>query len=208
MNILYKHWRSGLFRMRQMREFTKEKFSGLNFSSRVSKQEAGTADYSDSQIYESSAFAPELKKALDYCSINQHDGILDYGCGKGAVLALFSHYPFGKIAGIELSAKLVEIARENLRKLKLKDILLINADATTFKDIDEFNYFYFFNPFQGHIFKCVIDNIIESIHRHPRTVRLLYFFPVCHQVIEDSGNFELEKKFVDASRSLNIYHNM
>lgn len=205
MNALIQHWRSVIFRMRQFNEWTKELFTGLDFSSRVSRKEAGTESIDEAIWYESSAFVPELRKALQYCDLTKSDSIIDFGCGKGGILALMSHYPFRRIAGVEISETLLHIAKKNLDKLHLHQVELYHADATTFTELDDFNYFYFFNPFQGAIFKKVIDNIIQSVNRAPRKVRLLYFYPVCKSMIEETNFFDLEKTFVDATRSMNIY---
>jgi SAM-dependent methyltransferase len=41
---------------------------------------------------------------------------VDLGCGKGRALLMASMYPFRAVRGIELNAKLVRVARRNLRK--------------------------------------------------------------------------------------------
>jgi precorrin-6B methylase 2 len=173
----------------------------------MSKAEAGTDNLSDALYYASSAFIPELHKALRYFSFEPSDAILDYGSGKGGVMAQMSKYPFGRIAGIELSQTLVDISKANFKKLRLNRLEIIHGDATTFIDIDEFNYFYFCNPFQGHVFERVIDNIIASVDKNPRLIAVIYYHPKCHDLIDKTGRFKLTKVFQDGARRLNIYLN-
>lgn len=183
----------------------REKVAGVDFSSPLSKEQAGTGLYQDALYYASSAYVPELKKAMKFCRINASDAILDYGSGKGAVLVELSKYPFKKICGVEISPVLLEIANRNFERLGVTNVTTILADATHYYDIDEYNYFYFFNPFEGAVFKAVIRNIVLSAEREPRSVRIIYYHPKCHQLIMDTGRFKVEKTFVDAARKMNIY---
>jgi precorrin-6B methylase 2 len=142
-----------------------------------------------------------------YLPFKPSDAILDYGSGKGGVLAQLSKYPFRRIAGIELSQILVDISKANFKKLGLNHLEIIHSDATTFTEIDDFNYFYFFNPFQGRVFERVFENIIASMDRNPRQVTLIYYHPRCHDLIQKTGRFKLVKVFKDGPRRLNIYFN-
>lgn len=177
----------------------------MDFSSPVSKEDAGTASIEDALYYESSAFVPELDKAFRFLKVSAADSILDYGCGKGGILAALSRYPFRRIAGIEISDGLIKTAQFNLEKLGLSKVELIQADAATFTGIDDFNMFYFFNPFQGNLFYTVINNIVQSCARKPRKVFLIYYHPKCHDIIDASGKFALIKEFTDGARRMNIY---
>ncbi len=54
------------------------------------------------------------------------------------------------------------------------------SDATTYEIPNDVTIVYFFNPFVGPPFMKVIDNIGESIRRHPRKVHIFYTNPVMH----------------------------
>jgi len=68
-----------------------------------------------------------------------HDcnSVLDYGCGKGRVVALAAMHPFGRVIGVELNHELIAIARNNLGRIEpkaqCKRVELFQSDATEFK---------------------------------------------------------------------------
>jgi hypothetical protein len=193
--------------MRYLAEKLSDKVKGVDFTKPLGKVDAGTDINDDVLYYASSAFVPELHKAMRYLSVKSEDSILDYGAGKGGVMVQLSRYPFRKIAGIELSEKLVNISKANFAKLKLSELEIIHGDATTFTEIDDFDYFYFFNPFQGKTFEQVIGNIITSFETRPRRIGLVYYHPKCHHLIDKTGRFTLTKIFEDGPRRLYIYFN-
>jgi hypothetical protein len=208
LNTLFRKFRSLIYHVRFSKELITDKIKGLDFTTPVSREQAGTASLTDALYYESSAFVPEIHKAFTYLQIKATDAVLDYGSGKGAVLYTLSRYPFRLIRGIEFSQSLADIARKNMTKLNLRNVEIITGDASAYTDIDEFNYFYFFNPFGGKVFSDVIHNIINSIAKVPRDVHIVYYHPKCHLAIMETGAFAMEKNFVDGARSLNIYRNI
>lgn len=135
-----------------------------------------------------------IRGYLAKCQISSKDAIIDIGCGKGALLWVFSKYPFGHIAGLEYSKALCEICSENMKKLNL-NADIINEDANCYNDYDKYNYMYLYNPFQGVILTNFINNLHESIMRSSRKVRIIYTNPVC---LEDflKGGFLIEEEFV------------
>jgi 16S rRNA G966 N2-methylase RsmD len=183
----------------------KDRVSGLDFTSSMTREAAGIDRLEGSQHYGSTGFVPELRDALKFLKINKNDSILDYGSGKGAVLVTFNDYPFRRIAGIELSETLTEICRSNMKKLKLNHIETILGDATKFTGIDEFTCFYMANPFVGDIFSAVINNIIASAKRNPRKIRIIYYNPKCHDAIMSTDKFNIIQEFNYGARRLFIY---
>ena len=116
---------------------------------------------------------------------------IDFGCGRGKVLLMALDYPFKKLHGVELSDKLVKEAEKNLenycakkKKNPLASIYL--GDARFFLIPPTASVFFFYNPFTWSIFEPVVGNILESLRRHPREMRLIY--------INDLYWKELEKK--------------
>ncbi|MEE1946847.1 hypothetical protein VRU48_17105 [Pedobacter sp. KR3-3] len=171
-----------------------ERLRGLDFSKQLDNERIGV-NKSEGNYFSSSAYFEELRTLLRELNISSKDGIFDFGFGKGATLVLFNKFPFGRIAGVELSDKLVKIAESNLEKLKIKKVKLIHENATTCKDLDDYNYFYFYNPFPGEVMSVVLENIKESIERSPRVVRLIYCNPEFHASVVASNAFFLEKTF-------------
>ncbi len=117
------------------------------------------------------------------------DAILDFGCGKGGILISLSKYPFSKIGGVEISPELVQIAKDNIRKLDIRNVAIECCDAAEFKDLDEYNYFYFFDPFPEVVMQDVLRNIEQSILDRPRKITIIYLNPFCHELIESRGVF-------------------
>lgn len=157
-----------------------------------------------------------LDQILKQCDITQEDVFADFGCGKGAVLALAAKYPFCKVVGIEISKVLVDIAINNLSKMHIDRAEIICKDAREYDDIDKITYFYFFNPFPESVFKVVMKNIKESYLRNKRRIVIIYYNPVCDNVIIDTGIFiktdEVYKKNMCASIYIysvqNTYNNI
>jgi SAM-dependent methyltransferase len=148
-----------------------------------------TEAISDRTHYYADSGGIEFDKILANFQISSKDAILDFGCGKGGALISLSKYPFSKISGVEISPELVNIAQNNIRKLKIKNVDIACCDAADFKQLDEYNYFYFFDPFPCSVMLEVLANIDKSIMARPRRATIIYLNPFCHDLIEARGVF-------------------
>ena len=101
----------------------------------------------------------KLYDLLKKLNITKNDSIIDIGSGKGWALTIFNLFDFKKISGIEISERDYNISHNNLELLKINNIELINDDIINFNNYDEYNYFYFYNPFNATLFENVIKNI-------------------------------------------------
>jgi SAM-dependent methyltransferase len=102
---------------------------------------------------------------------------IDYGCGKGRAVVVAATFPFRRVIGIELSAPLLEAARNNVKKMRHKlaeCIELYQLDATQYVLPKDVNIIYFFNPFKGQILQDVVNNIHDSYKKYPRKIYILY----------------------------------
>ncbi len=93
-----------------------------------------------------------LEKAFDYLqSINANRNIVDFGCGKGRVLAVAAYYGFRKITGIDFAAALCRYAERNIDNIKalypLTKFEVVCDDAVNYHIAGNDNVFFFFNPF-------------------------------------------------------------
>lgn len=122
-------------------------------------------------------------------NISSSDAIVDFGCGKGGILISLSKYPFTRITGVEIAPDLVDIARENIMKLKIRNVDVQCCDAADFKQLNEYNYFYFFDPFPCVVMADVLDNIEQSLAVSPRKVTIIYLNPFCHKLIASGKVF-------------------
>lgn len=138
-----------------------------------------------------------LRRALPRKEVEQGDVFIDFGSGKGRVVYQAARYPFARVIGVEIAPELAEIARHNLQrnrhKLVCQNVEIITADVTTFKIPDDMTVAYFYYPFVGDTFQRVIDNIIASLDRRPRRVRLVYALPTMEPYILGTGRFQLRR---------------
>jgi SAM-dependent methyltransferase len=130
-----------------------------------------------------------LKKVLSYLKINNQDGILDIGCGKGYALKIMLRFPFARVDGIEISDILAEIAINNFKKRKNKRPSIYIENAIDFNGYDSYNYFYFFNPFPSPVMLKTLEKLKESIQKKPRKIFIIYVNPICHNDIISTNIF-------------------
>jgi 16S rRNA G966 N2-methylase RsmD len=89
---------------------------------------------------------------------------------------------------------LVQTAKKNMKILKLENrVNIYTADAATW-NYDEYDIFFFFEPFHAEVFRTVINRILETLEKHPRTLTIVYVWPRSHGVFMESGRFKVVKK--------------
>lgn len=147
-------------------------------------------------------------KILSNFSISSADAIVDFGSGKGGVLISLSKYPFARITGVEISKELVTIARDNISKLRIKNVDIQCCDAAAFTPLDAYNYFYFFDPFPGVVMTEVLGNIEQSLTDNPRKVTIIYLNPACHELIASRKTFVRTAKLDHFEHDCFIYSNI
>lgn len=175
---------------------------GCNFIRPVSKNDFEVVDFHGARY--SCSTQKEIFPILDHCHVHpsDQDAILDFGCGKGGAMVSFLDYGFKKVGGVEYETKIYEVAKDNFHKLGMgDDIELLNGDARDIKDqLDDYNWFYFFFPFDKEIFTVVIDNIKNSFLRKKRKIHIIYFTAMEYRFIEETGIFRLVNQFTVDSR--------
>ena len=149
-----------------------------------------------------------LENVFDHLQTSEvNQNLLDFGCGKGRVLAVAAYYGFRKITGIDFAKELCEEARKNIapvqQRFPEKIFDVIYANAVNYKIENDTNVFFFFNPFDEVVMLTVVKNILASLKENPREVFVVYLNPI-HKEIFMSAGFEqiyhLEKlKYIEAS---------
>ncbi len=178
---------------------------GLDFAMNHSMEELGYSNYIGVEY--SASPSHDLFKLLSKLDIKATDTILDFGAGKGAAMVTMANFPFRNIAGVEISKKLCDISKRNFHKLKLKKLEIHHSDARDFIDLDEFNYFYFFNPFPKLVFQDVIKNIENSYFRKSRKITLIYYNPSCREVLDSFSFLKPTNKYMGRYFEVEIYQN-
>lgn len=149
----------------------------------------------------------EIFPILDkcHCIPQENDAIFDFGCGKGGAMVSFLDYGFRKVGGVEYEKKIFDILTDNFHKLGIRidgdRIRCIHGDAVSVREeLDEYNWFYYFEPFKKQIFIETIKNIAESLKRKPRRIHILNINPYYYEEILNSGYFVLTNQFWIAMR--------
>jgi SAM-dependent methyltransferase len=136
-----------------------------------------------------------LRWLLPQSEVRPSDVFVEFGCGKGrVVLEAARRYPFRRVVGVEISPDLSDAARRLVargRRMRCRDVRIETADATEFSVPDDMTHAYFYNPFSGATFVHVCANIIASLDRAPRSVRVIYVNPVEHATLVATGRFRL-----------------
>ncbi len=149
----------------------------------------------------------EIFPILDRCRFcpGSEDAIFDFGCGKGSAMLTFLAYGFQKVGGVEYEDGIYKTLTGNFGKLGMEPnsdaIDCIHGDASKLtEELDAYNWFYFFDPFEENIFREVIRNISESVERKSRQVCIINILPRYHQLITKTGKFVLTNQFDIMSR--------
>ena len=144
-----------------------------------------------------------LYNVLETLGINENDSILDIGSGKGFALFIFTLFNFKKIGGVEINKIDYDICQENINKLELNNkISIINSDILEFNNFSDYNYFYFYNPFNEEIFNKIIQ-IISKLNNSP-----IIIYKNIHEKdikILEKNNFKLNKIIKGKERNYFIY---
>jgi SAM-dependent methyltransferase len=116
---------------------------------------------------------------------------IDLGCGKGRVLILAAHHGFGRVVGVELDSRLVEVARANLRSIRAAangfpdNVEVVAADAASYPLPLEPTVLYLYNPFGEQTIRDVAWNVQRSLKEKPRPLLVIYHNPVHQHLFEE-----------------------
>ena len=115
------------------------------------------------------------KLAVDYAS----HSFVDIGCGKGRVLLVASEFPFARIIGVELSARLAELARENVRRYtpatrRCWNVGVDQGDATRFSFPGTDLLIHLYHPFEPPVLREVLSQLERSLVAHRRRITIAY----------------------------------
>ncbi|MBR5407082.1 MAG: class I SAM-dependent methyltransferase [Lachnospiraceae bacterium] len=151
-----------------------------------------------------------LRRVFDDIDFSEPHGFCDMGCGKGYVMICASEYPFKNIGGVEYTPELCTICSNNLRKLKLDEVKVFNCDAKVFDKYEDYDVFYFGNPFDETIISVVASRILDA-HKDNKCW-IYYLNPYIEErqkAIRDAG-FKLVKVIEDDNEkylNINVYEN-
>ncbi|MER7127973.1 methyltransferase domain-containing protein [Streptosporangium saharense] len=182
----YKSLRSGAVRLLFERRY------GVRTSDVVSLEKFGLAH--EERVYYSAANWQTLRRTLPRDAVNENDVFVDLGSGMGRmVLEAAWRYPFKKVIGVELSAELSEIARQNVAgtrlRLRCKDVELVSSDVLDYEIPRDVTVVFLNNPFRGETFATVMRKLVASVDDNPREVTVIYFNPTEDEFLKSTGRF-------------------
>ncbi|MDC1510711.1 class I SAM-dependent methyltransferase [Gammaproteobacteria bacterium] len=160
-----------------------ERLKGLDYSSTINQAHLGLSSNSVNRGSPSPSAA--LKEVVKRLHVNESDRLLDVGCAKGYALSFFLQHLDCKVAGLEISEKLANICRHNIRRQYGLNIPVYNEDAARFEAFGEFNYFYMYNPFPN---ETILDTVVSQIVSQSRqNAIIIYYNPQFENVILKKG---------------------
>lgn len=145
-----------------------------------------------------------LETLFQEYKLQRTDRVVDYGCGRGRV-SFYIHHRFQvPVKGIEVNEKTYEEALENKINYRLAMKHIEAPIRFGFGLAEDYevkvtdNRFYFFNPFSVQIFKKVVQNIINSVYEHQRSVDLILYYPTPEykSYLKKSTPFQLANKVI------------
>lgn len=157
----------------------------------------------------------EIFPILDkcHCVPKENDAIFDFGCGKGSALVSFLDYGFEKIGGIEFEPDIYNTCLNNFSKLSIdsKRYQIIKGNAQELEEeLDDFNWFYFFSPFDKTIFSSCVNSIKQSIERKRRKIKIISISPESNEIFIANNEFRLTNQFAIPMRQrvVDIYESL
>ncbi len=162
----------------------KAKWRGLDLKY-AGLEEIGLSEHR--ALFYADSGGPALERVLNSLSIAPADDALDIGCGKGGAILTFAQYPFRRVDGVELSERLIAVARENLRRMGTKRSTIYHCDAAVFPDYARYTFLYMFHPFPEEVIAETMRRIADSIEARLRKVTLIYNNPVAHSTVVAAG---------------------
>lgn len=128
---------------------------------------------------------------------------VDLGCGKGRVVMMASEYPFRAVRGIELSARLVRVARRNLGKWVRSGRAVCGDVGVDCGDVLELDLdrlaggapvvLFLFNSFDAHVLRLLLEKLAGASGGRGAPVDLIYVHPDHDRLVAATAGMELLK---------------
>lgn len=133
-----------------------------------------------------------LRRVLPPGEVRPADVFVDFGSGMGRVVYQAARsYPFRRVIGVELSARMHAVAVDNIERNRHlfghTDVRLVRCDVREFEIPDDVTVVYLSNPFLGPIFASVIGRLLATVDRNPRRLRVVYFNPIEEGLLLEAG---------------------
>ena len=118
-----------------------------------------------------------LERLVESGYVTKDSKWIDYGCGKGRVGFYFHHRTGCRVSGVECDPDVYAQALQNQISYGSDQVTVHCGKAEAFP-VGDADHFYFFNPFSVEILRAVLRHIMASWYENPRTMRLLFYYPI------------------------------
>lgn len=118
-----------------------------------------------------------VRRSIDALALGPRDVFLDYGCGMGRALLMAARKGPRRVIGVELMEPLAHAARENAVSSRHRISAPIEvhvANAMSWAVPDDVTAVYLFNPFVGSVMAAAQKQLLDSLERRDRPLRILY----------------------------------
>jgi SAM-dependent methyltransferase len=123
-----------------------------------------------------------LPRALRRVGASDDDVFVEFGCGKGRVVHQAAKRPLKRVIGVEIVPEVAGFAASLVAahqdKYRCKNVEIVTCDAAQFRVPDDLTIAYHAYGFPEKTLDIVLRNLIESIDRSPRRVRLIYYWSI------------------------------
>jgi SAM-dependent methyltransferase len=134
-----------------------------------------------------------FENLLNNLKVQHNDYVfLDLGSGKGRALLLASNYPFKKVIGVEYAldlhiAALKNIDRYRSPRQRCADVQSVHIDAAEYLPPLESTVCFLFHPFGEKVMRTVLTKFKQSLDRHPRDVKFIFYIPQHVHLFDELG---------------------
>jgi hypothetical protein len=152
----------------------------------------------------------DFKKLMNTLDFPRGSVFVDLGSGKGKTLMMAAEFGFKRVVGVEFSPELCDDAKRNWSIYRhgvgaAPDFEIANSDVLDYEIKGDENVFFMFNPFDDVVMSKFIRNLNASLEKQPRRVWIIYYNPVCQDILEDEGRFQRIAKFPHRAGSFAVY---
>jgi SAM-dependent methyltransferase len=124
---------------------------------------------------------------------------IDVGCGKGRALLMAAAFPFRRIVGVEFSASLADIARDNVRRYTgpraCQEITIETMDATKYVFPDGPLVVFMYHPFDEKVMAPFAERVAQLVRENAeRRILVVYLKPKHRELWDRSTTFALKRE--------------
>ena len=184
---------------------------GTETLARIAPQNLETDSTNKGQAtYYGATRARPLVKLLQHLDLPTSGGFVDFGSGKGRVVLIAAEYGFKKVVGIDFSEPLCQMARKNLETFRRSrtlqsEVVIVHSDVVLYPIQSDETTFFLYDPFSAEVLGQVLQNLRQSLAKHPRQIWVIYNSPRYHDVMERSGVFTESRDYEIGGNEFCVY---